>query len=273
MMDANGTTEFMWACSRGDHVLVKHMLKHEDVYLNHEDEFGNTALSLAVKHGHIKIVKLLLKFQEEYCSLESICSSKHTAFSLAVKHGQFEIVKMLIKDDVSILFLEVNNDSFETLLNCDAFDMNIRDDEGWTPIMWAGHGYGETDHLKQLLEKDGLNIQDDYQLLMYFYDDEIKNCQLPDDYYVEFHRNLKLFQTRKQQETFLTSEYIQALRLPLMCKDLSGEIASYFSWDDVSPRKRAPANVLRENEHLMAKYNRCLFGLEGGGAFESSRFH
>ena len=235
-MDANGTTEFMWACSRGDHVLVKHMLKHEDVYLNHEDEFGNTALSLAVKHGHIKIVKLLLKF------------------------------------DLELLFMENNKDVFETLLNCDTFDMNIRDDEGWTPIMWAGHGYGETDHLKQLLEKDGLNIQDDYQLLMYFYDDEIKNCQLPDDYYVEFHRNLKLFQTRKQQETFLTSEYIQALRLPLMCKDLSGEIASYFSWDDVSPRKRAPVNVLRENEHLMAKYNRCLFGLEGGRAFESTRF-
>lgn len=212
-MDANGTTEFMWACSRGDHVLVKHMLKHENVYLNHEDEFGNTALSLAVKHGHIKIVKLLLKF------------------------------------DLELLFMENNKDVFETLLNCDTFDMNIRDDEGWTPIMWAGHGYGETDHLKQLLEKDGLNIQD-----------------------VEFHRNLKLFQTRKQQETFLTSEYIQALRLPLMCKDLSGEISSYFSWDDVSPRKRAPANVLRENEHLMAKYNRWLFGLEGGGVFESSRF-
>ena len=213
-MDANGTTEFMWACSRGDHVLVKHMLKHENVYLNHEDEFGNTALSLAVKHGHIKIVKLLLKF------------------------------------DLELLFMENNKDVFETLLNCDTFDMNIRDDEGWTPIMWAGHGYGETDHLKQLLEKDGLNIQD-----------------------VEFHRNLKLFQTRKQQETFLTSEYIQALRLPLMCKDLSGEISSYFSWDDVSPRKRAPANVLRENEHLMAKYNRWLFGLEGGGVFESSRFN
>ena len=170
MMDANGTTEFMWACSRGDHVLVKHMLKHEDVYLNHEDEFGNTALSLAVKHGHIKIVKLLLKF------------------------------------DLELLFMENNKDAFETLLNCDTFDMNIRD--------------------------------------------------------------LELFQTRKQQETFLTSEYIQALRLPLMCKDLSGEIASYFSWDDVSPRKRAPVNVLRENEHLMAKYNMWLFGLEGGGAFE-----
>lgn len=260
-MDSNGTTEFMWACSRGDHVLVKHMLKHEDVYLNHEDAFGNTALSLAVKHGHTKIVKMLLKFQRKYCSLDSIISSEQDAFRLAVKHGQFEIVKIFIKEDVSILFMEVNNDSFETLLNCDAFDMNFRDDEGWTPIMYAGYnGY----HLKQLLEKDGLDIQEDYELLMKFYDDEIKNCQFTDDYYVEFAQNLKLFQTRKQQETFLTSEYIQALRLPLMCKDLSGEISSYFSWDDVSPRKRAPANVLRENEHLMAKYNR-LFDLEGWG--------
>ena len=259
-MDINGTTEFMSACARGDHVLVAHLLKNEDVFLYHENEFGDTA------------------------------------FTLAVKYGQMKIIKMLLKLDVGVLF--TNKDAFEKLLNCDDIDMNIRDDDGWTPLETASYHYCYTDYVKELLEIDGLNIKDAYEyvlrdvyrymyrkckenedvhqivkliqprmhfeydqalrayytLLMDAYDYELKNCA--DNIYVGLHRNVKLFRRRKQQETFLTSEYIQAIRLPSICKELSNEIASYLSWEDVSPQRRAPANVLAENQHLMTKYTK-----------------
>lgn len=235
-MDTNGTTEFMWACIRGDYRFVKHILKHEDVYLNHEDKFGNTAFSLAVKLGHIKIVKMLLNYDYEKIDVNHIDKRKRCALHL-----------------LSECF--THSATLNLLLNCKDINLNIKDIFEWTPIMYACY-VGNSNFVKQIFEIDGLDLCLRNNGSMTAYDIAISDkCPKMMN---NFHRDriVSLFKTRHDQGTFLTSEYIQLVRLPLICKELSGEIASYLSWEDVSPRKRAPANILAENQHLMTKYTK-----------------
>jgi len=235
-MDSNGTTEFMWACSRGDHLLVKHIMKHEDVYLNHVNEFGETALTLAIKGDRINIIKMLLNYDYEKVDVNHIDKTNRCALHL-----------------LSECF--THSATLNLLLNCNDINLNIKDIFEWTPIMYACY-VGNSNFVKQIFEIDGLDLCLRNNEWMTAYDIAISDkCPKMMN---NFHRDriVSLFKTRHDQGTFLTSEYIQLLRLPLICKELSGEIASYLSWEDVSPRKRAPANILAENQHLMTKYTK-----------------
>ena len=138
------------------------------------------------------------------------------------------------------------------LLNCKDINLNIKNRFEWTPIMYACY-LGNSNFVKQVFEIDGLDLSLRNNECMTAYDIAISDkCPRMMD---NFHRDriVNLFKTRHEQGRFLTSEYIKLLRLPLMCKELSNEIASYLSWEDVSPHKRAPANILAENQHLITK--------------------
>lgn len=60
LRDSDGTP-LMWACKRGETNVTKCLLATRKVSLDHRDAIGNSAICLAVKHGHDHLVEMLRK--------------------------------------------------------------------------------------------------------------------------------------------------------------------------------------------------------------------
>ena len=229
-MDRDGTTEMMWACIRGDNDLIQHILNNEDVYLNHENESGDTALLFAIEFlNDINIVKMLVNYEFEKINLNHKNNDKKTVLHYACMYNK--------SIDILKLFL-----SFEHI------DLNAKDCYGWTPLMYAS-SWGDSKKVKLLLEKNGLDIYSkNNQSTTAF--EVVNNFIAPKE---GQNATRLLFQERKKEE-FLILEYIRNLKIPSICKDISTEVASYLSWNDVSPNKKAPENIFQEYPLLKEKY-------------------
>ncbi len=131
--------------------------------INSQNDDGETALILAVKHEHIDVVKALLKKGADISLRDKTGSA---AMNYAVKTGNKEILKLLFdtvlsaenfdKSDVSLLVTAIMEDNFDLarVLIENGIDINGKDKNGVTP-------------LKAALVNP--NAQDILQLLLYNY--------------------------------------------------------------------------------------------------------
>ena len=136
-MDIDGTTELMWACMRGDHVLIQHILDNEDVYLNHENEYGDTALLFAIKfQKDSNIVKMLLNYEFEKIDINHKNGDRKNVLHYACMYN-------------------TSIDILELLLRFEDIDLNAKDAYGWTPLMYASI-CSNSDNVRLLLEDNHL---------------------------------------------------------------------------------------------------------------------
>ncbi|KAH3103429.1 hypothetical protein KXX00_004987 [Aspergillus fumigatus] len=92
--DQYGQTPLLWAVKHGHEAVVKQLLK-KGADLESKDQYGQTPLSWAAKHGHEAMVKQLL---EKGADVESKDHGfGQTPLSWAAKHGHEAMVKQLLK--------------------------------------------------------------------------------------------------------------------------------------------------------------------------------
>lgn len=108
-------TALMWAAFYGHNGAVRLFISKKDICLtasclNHKDRGGDTALTIAVAHSHLAVVKQLLKLNG--LDVNATNGSQQTALAMAVE-----------KEDISIIRL---------LLACDGIDLNPKDVNGKT---------------------------------------------------------------------------------------------------------------------------------------------
>ena len=114
--DKDGMTPLSWAAVQGREAVVKLLLSQEDSVVNSQDEGGNTSLLWAAKYGHEGVVDLLLSKDAPVNSPDKFSV---TPLSSAVEYGYAGVIRLLLsRDDV---------------------DINLRDEEGWTALVWAVH--------------------------------------------------------------------------------------------------------------------------------------
>lgn len=99
-LDHEGYTKLARACIRGHKRKVKKHLGN-GANINIEYSNGETALMLAVKCKHKKIVKILLEFDNSILKAKN--SDHNTAYALACNSNQLEIQNMLLTAGANVL--------------------------------------------------------------------------------------------------------------------------------------------------------------------------
>jgi ankyrin repeat protein len=84
----------MYACSYGKYDTVKYLISSLKASLNLEDKYKRTALTYAVRNGHLKIVSLLIKSGAYFNYPDS---SLNFPLHYACAYGWRDIVKLLLK--------------------------------------------------------------------------------------------------------------------------------------------------------------------------------
>ncbi|GBM34563.1 Histone-lysine N-methyltransferase EHMT1 [Araneus ventricosus] len=134
---------------------------------------NNTPLHIAAFYGSIGIVHILIQYG---ASIDAVNDDLETPFILAVEKDQMAVVRYLIhagaeidvknENGLTAFHVACKNNSKEMaefLYNSGKFDINLQDDGGWTPLVWAcEHNYGD---LVQWLLKHGAdpNVRDNEQ--------------------------------------------------------------------------------------------------------------
>ena len=132
-----GETQFHRVCENGRFKIAQLLLKHNDLEfnVNAEDDFGNTAVSLACYKGHSDVVKILI---ENAAELRIDLNAKNpyglTAFHFACLGNNSNVVKVLIENAATY-----------------GIDLNIRDNYGMTAFNIACQR-GHSDVVKILKE-------------------------------------------------------------------------------------------------------------------------
>ena len=91
---------------------IQKLLKHEDIDINYNDKFNNTALMFACDVNNIEIVKELLKYNSNIdFNTQNILKSN--ALLLAVSNNSIPIVKLLLEYDIDV---NLTNDMYITPL-------------------------------------------------------------------------------------------------------------------------------------------------------------
>ncbi|KAJ6092624.1 ankyrin [Penicillium sp. IBT 16267x] len=142
---------------------AKSLLEHQ-VDVDSKEIFDQTPLSLAAEWGHEAVVRLLVEAGAEINSKDD---DDRTPLFRAAKNGYEDIVKLLLdwgafdtRDGVtsSKALCEAANIGDEDIVQLfleRGADLNLKDQDGITPLFWATKSYGVT---KLLLEK-GADLQ------------------------------------------------------------------------------------------------------------------
>lgn len=112
--DSGGQTPLHVASSYGNRQIIEVLLNHKAV-VNARDENGQCPVHLAAREGHPSVVELLL---EKGANVQILDSFKMSPFHHAAIHGRPEIMESLLK-------------------NRGTFNLNCKDDYGYTPLDWA----------------------------------------------------------------------------------------------------------------------------------------
>ena len=113
------------AAAGAGHIKIAKLLLREQSRLDFRDLFGRTAWTYAAENQQLSLVKFLSK--------KEIDNEDNLFY--AVSHGHLKVVKILLD-------LRVNTE--------------IRDSQGWTPLMWsANKGHSK---IVELLLKGGAKI-------------------------------------------------------------------------------------------------------------------
>ncbi|CAL1268358.1 unnamed protein product [Larinioides sclopetarius] len=134
---------------------------------------NNTPLHIAAFYGCIGIVHILIQYG---ASIDAVNDDLETPFILAVEKDQMAVARYLIhagseidvknENGLTAFHVACKNNSKEMaefLYNSGKFDINLQDDGGWTPLVWAcEHNYGD---LVKWLLKHGAdpNVRDNEQ--------------------------------------------------------------------------------------------------------------
>ncbi|KAF8796616.1 Histone-lysine N-methyltransferase EHMT1 like protein [Argiope bruennichi] len=134
---------------------------------------NNTPLHIAAFYGCIGIVHILIQYG---ASIDAVNDDLETPFILAVEKDQMAVVRYLVhtgteidvknENGLTAFHIACKNNSKELakfLYSSGKFDINLQDDGGWTPLVWAcEHNYGD---LVQWLLENGAdpNVRDNEQ--------------------------------------------------------------------------------------------------------------
>ena len=99
------------ASDNGDLKTVRDLLSLPHINVNYQNHHNNTALTLAARHGHLKIVKALLAYKriDKRIDVNKIGDlDECSALILAAREGHIEIVKALLKEpDIKVNVVNV----------------------------------------------------------------------------------------------------------------------------------------------------------------------
>ncbi|GAM25600.1 hypothetical protein SAMD00019534_087750 [Acytostelium subglobosum LB1] len=87
-------TPLMKACIQGHIDMVKLLVEEGKADIEKKDKFKHTAIMLAAKNGHLRIVSYLLHMN---ANIKVVDSSKNTLLHYAAAYGWFEICKYLVE--------------------------------------------------------------------------------------------------------------------------------------------------------------------------------
>ncbi|CAB4387732.1 unnamed protein product [Rhizophagus irregularis] len=158
--EGDNKNALMIASSLDCYDIVKYLLTDNNIDINLQDNFGETALFLASALGNAKIVKLLLRNNAN----PNICNNENvTPLIVSSYNGHNDTVKALLeKGDVNINYQDnlcktalsfaahEGQPLIVELLLKNGADVNIADKLGWTPLMLAAYA-GRANICKQLL--------------------------------------------------------------------------------------------------------------------------
>ena len=143
--DERGWTPLMTAAENNQVSIIEYLVSQK-VYLDIKNESGDTALMRAVLRNNFKSAEILIK---EGASLKIRDNRGYTPFLRACEKGNLEIAKLLIKDKSefkdrvllnpkkSALHLAIKKNNLDIIkwLLENGVDINIKDEDGRTPLM------------------------------------------------------------------------------------------------------------------------------------------
>ena len=109
-----GKSALIWAGEEGHQDIIRLLAKHDKLEVNMMDEDGYTALIWAADNGHLEAVRELLKHPA--IDVNCVDLDGHSALTWAADKGHTELVKLLLGRDLNV---------------------NVRDNEGYTPLICA----------------------------------------------------------------------------------------------------------------------------------------
>ena len=109
-----GKTALIWAGEEGHQDVIRLLVKHDQLEVNMMDDDGYTALIWAADNGHLEAVRELLK--HPLIDVNCVDLDGHSALTWAADKGHTELVKLLLDRDLNV---------------------NVRDNEGYTPLICA----------------------------------------------------------------------------------------------------------------------------------------
>ncbi len=177
-----GFTALMIASENGYVDVVRLLLAHKDVELNHQaNSNGATALYVASQNGHFEMVRLLLARQD--VEVNKSTANGYTALMLASQDGHVEVVRLLLarqdvevnktpQDDFTALMLASKDGHVEVvrlLLARQDVKVNKNSADGLTALIVASQN-GHVEVMRLLLARQDVEVnktaQDSFTALM-----------------------------------------------------------------------------------------------------------
>ena len=151
MEDDNANIMAVLLCKVNDDSFYNHVLLY-NVFINYDyKRNGKSMLDIAAKHGHLEIVKYLLK-QDLHMAYHD---DKQTPLHYAIRNHHYDVVKLLV--------------------NSGKIDINLKDDCGYTVLHYVGPGKNGNVDMFEYLVNHGADINFKYRGKTLLYDAVVEN--------------------------------------------------------------------------------------------------